>query len=53
MFFPGKKRLWVITASSHNDHYLQMMEKQLEDVEQAKCFYYSKKNLNIFIYFLV
>ncbi|XP_061589383.1 coiled-coil domain-containing protein 80 [Cololabis saira] len=32
--FAGKKRLWVITAPSHNDHYLQMMEKQLEDAEQ-------------------
>ncbi|XP_057675835.1 coiled-coil domain-containing protein 80 [Corythoichthys intestinalis] len=32
--FAGKKRLWVITAPSYNDHYLQMMEKQLEDMEQ-------------------
>ncbi|KAM8743124.1 coiled-coil domain-containing protein 80 isoform 2-T2 [Acanthopagrus schlegelii] len=32
--FAGKKRLWVITAPSHNDHYLRMMEKQLEDMEQ-------------------
>lgn len=32
--FAGKKRLWVITAPSHNDHYLLMMEKQLEDMEQ-------------------
>ncbi|RVE65718.1 hypothetical protein OJAV_G00119180 [Oryzias javanicus] len=32
--FAGKKRLWVITAPSHNDHYLQMMEKQLEDMDQ-------------------
>ncbi|CAN9504935.1 unnamed protein product [Ophioblennius macclurei] len=32
--FAGKKRLWVITAPSHNDHYLRMMEKQLEDTEQ-------------------
>lgn len=31
----GKKRLWVITAPSHNDHYLRMMEKQLEDVDQV------------------
>ncbi|XP_061554788.1 coiled-coil domain-containing protein 80 isoform X2 [Phycodurus eques] len=30
----GKKRLWVITAPSHNDHYLRMMEKQLEDMDQ-------------------
>ncbi|TKS84574.1 Coiled-coil domain-containing protein 80 [Collichthys lucidus] len=30
----GKKRLWVITAPSHNDDYLRMMEKQLEDMEQ-------------------
>ncbi|XP_071769668.1 coiled-coil domain-containing protein 80 [Centroberyx gerrardi] len=33
--FAGKKRLWVITAPSHSDHYLRMMEKQLEDMEQA------------------
>nr|XP_019937180.1 PREDICTED: coiled-coil domain-containing protein 80-like isoform X1 [Paralichthys olivaceus]XP_019937181.1 PREDICTED: coiled-coil domain-containing protein 80-like isoform X1 [Paralichthys olivaceus] len=32
--FAGKKRLWVITAPSHSDHYLQMMEKQLEDMDQ-------------------
>ncbi|XP_028273022.1 coiled-coil domain-containing protein 80 isoform X1 [Parambassis ranga] len=32
--FAGKKRLWVITAPSHNDHYLRMMEKQLEDMDQ-------------------
>ncbi|XP_074546061.1 coiled-coil domain-containing protein 80 [Halichoeres trimaculatus] len=32
--FAGKKRLWVITAPSHNNHYLRMMEKQLEDMEQ-------------------
>lgn len=32
--FAGKKRLWVITAHSSNDHYLQMMEKQLEEMEQ-------------------
>lgn len=31
----GIKRLWVITAPSHNDHYLRMMEKQLEDMEQV------------------
>lgn len=31
----GKKRLWVITAPSHNDHYLRMMEKQLEDMDQV------------------
>lgn len=34
-FLPGKNRLWVITAPSHNNHYLRMMEKQLEDAEQA------------------
>ncbi|KAJ0057298.1 hypothetical protein NL108_002251, partial [Boleophthalmus pectinirostris] len=33
--FAGKKRLWVITASSHNDNYLRMMEKQLEDMDQV------------------
>ncbi|KAM9306406.1 coiled-coil domain-containing protein 80 isoform 2-T2 [Pholidichthys leucotaenia] len=32
--FLGKTRLWVITAPSHNDNYLRMMEKQLEDMEQ-------------------
>ncbi|XP_061822355.1 coiled-coil domain-containing protein 80 [Nerophis lumbriciformis] len=32
--FAGKKRLWVITAPSHQDHYLRMMEKQLEDMDQ-------------------
>ncbi|XP_076614724.1 coiled-coil domain-containing protein 80 [Chaetodon auriga] len=32
--FAGKKRLWVITAPSYSDHYLRMMEKQLEDMEQ-------------------
>ncbi|XP_054613154.1 coiled-coil domain-containing protein 80 [Dunckerocampus dactyliophorus] len=32
--FAGKKRLWVITAPSHNDHYLRMMEKQLEEADQ-------------------
>ncbi|KAM9841684.1 coiled-coil domain-containing protein 80 [Aulostomus maculatus] len=32
--FAGKKRLWVITAPTHNDHYLRMMEKQLEDMGQ-------------------
>lgn len=33
--FPGKRRLWVITAPSHTNPYLQMMEKQLEDMEQV------------------
>ncbi|XP_038590666.1 coiled-coil domain-containing protein 80 isoform X1 [Micropterus salmoides] len=32
--FAGKKRLWVITAPSRNNHYLRMMEKQLEEMEQ-------------------
>ncbi|XP_034752793.1 coiled-coil domain-containing protein 80 [Etheostoma cragini] len=32
--FAGKKRLWVITAPSHDDHYLRLMEKQLEEMEQ-------------------
>ncbi|XP_030626118.1 coiled-coil domain-containing protein 80 [Chanos chanos] len=31
--FAGKKRLWVITASSYNDNYLRMMEKQIEDMK--------------------
>lgn len=35
LFSPGKKRLWVITAPSYNDHYLRMMEKQLEEAEQV------------------
>ncbi|XP_077352593.1 coiled-coil domain-containing protein 80 isoform X2 [Festucalex cinctus] len=30
----SKKRLWVITAPSYNNHYLRMMEKQLEDMDQ-------------------
>lgn len=34
--FPGKRRLWVITAPSHNNPYLQMMEKQLEDMDQVQ-----------------
>ncbi|XP_069015771.1 coiled-coil domain-containing protein 80 [Embiotoca jacksoni] len=34
--FAGKKRLWVITAPSHNDNYLRMMEKQLQDMEQKE-----------------
>ncbi|XP_038139594.1 coiled-coil domain-containing protein 80 [Cyprinodon tularosa] len=34
--FTGKKRLWVITAPSHNDNYLRMMEKQLEDMDQKE-----------------
>lgn len=34
-FPPGNKRLWVITAPSHNNHYLRMMEKQLEDAARA------------------
>lgn len=32
--FAGKKRLWVITAPSHSDNYLRMMEKQIQDMEQ-------------------
>uniref|UniRef100_A0A6Q2Y927 Coiled-coil domain containing 80 like 2 n=1 Tax=Esox lucius TaxID=8010 RepID=A0A6Q2Y927_ESOLU len=32
--FEGKKRLWVITAPSHSDNYLRMMEKQIQDMEQ-------------------
>ncbi|XP_051907486.1 coiled-coil domain-containing protein 80 [Hippocampus zosterae] len=32
--YAGKKRLWVMTAPTYNDHYLRMMEKQLEDMDQ-------------------
>eukprot|EP00066_Takifugu_rubripes_P013990 XP_011603256.1 PREDICTED: coiled-coil domain-containing protein 80-like [Takifugu rubripes] len=32
--FAGKRRLWVITAPSHNSPYLRMMEKQLEELDQ-------------------
>ncbi|XP_062334644.1 coiled-coil domain-containing protein 80 [Osmerus eperlanus] len=32
--FAGKKRLWVVTAPSHSDHYLRLLEKQLQDAEQ-------------------
>ncbi|KAL2100029.1 hypothetical protein ACEWY4_004423 [Coilia grayii] len=31
--FAGKFRLWVITAPSHTDNYLLMMEKQIQDME--------------------
>ncbi|XP_076139274.1 coiled-coil domain-containing protein 80 [Alosa pseudoharengus] len=31
--FAGKHRLWVITAPSHTDNYLLMMEKQIQDME--------------------
>lgn len=31
--FFGKYRLWVITAPSHTDNYLVMMEKQIQDME--------------------
>ncbi|KAJ8394302.1 hypothetical protein AAFF_G00047090 [Aldrovandia affinis] len=31
--FVGKNRLWVITAPSHTDNYLRMMEKQIQDME--------------------
>ncbi|KAJ8338769.1 hypothetical protein SKAU_G00355550 [Synaphobranchus kaupii] len=31
--FVGKHRLWVITAPSHADNYLRMMEKQIQDME--------------------
>lgn len=34
-FSPGKRRLWVITAPSHNSPYLRMMEKQLEELDQV------------------
>lgn len=35
--FAGKKRLWVITAPSHEDDYLRMMEKQIEESEGLNC----------------
>ncbi|TNM91887.1 hypothetical protein fugu_018899 [Takifugu bimaculatus] len=34
--FAGKRRLWVITAPSHNSPYLRMMEKQLEQLDQSE-----------------
>lgn len=34
--FPGKRRLWVITVPSHNNHYLRMMENQLEEMDQVQ-----------------
>ncbi|XP_065142834.1 coiled-coil domain-containing protein 80 [Paramisgurnus dabryanus] len=35
--FAGKKRLWVITAPSHSDNYLRMMEKQIQESEGLNC----------------
>ncbi|KAI5096483.1 coiled-coil domain-containing protein 80 [Silurus meridionalis] len=35
--FAGKKRLWVITAPSHSDGYLLMMEKQIQESEGLNC----------------
>ncbi|KAK2872604.1 hypothetical protein Q8A67_022501 [Cirrhinus molitorella] len=35
--FAGKHRLWVITAPSHNDNYLRMMEKQIQESEGLNC----------------
>ncbi|MBN3301100.1 CCD80 protein, partial [Amia calva] len=35
--FAGKNRLWVITAPSRADHYLRMMEKQMEESEGLNC----------------
>uniref|UniRef100_A0A4W4FUZ6 DUF4174 domain-containing protein n=1 Tax=Electrophorus electricus TaxID=8005 RepID=A0A4W4FUZ6_ELEEL len=35
--FAGKKRLWVITAPSHSDNYLHMMEKQIQESEGLNC----------------
>lgn len=46
---PGKKRLWVITAPSHSDNYLRMMEKQLEDMEQVLKSIYSVDTYSILI----
>ncbi|KAJ7987089.1 hypothetical protein DPEC_G00335130 [Dallia pectoralis] len=33
--FAGKKRLWVITAPSHSDNFLRMMEKQIQEMDQG------------------
>ncbi len=35
--FAGKHRLWVITATSHSDNYLRMMEKQIQESEGLSC----------------
>ncbi|XP_051537655.1 coiled-coil domain-containing protein 80 [Myxocyprinus asiaticus] len=35
--FAGKQRLWVITAPSHSDNYLRMMEKQIQDSDGLNC----------------
>lgn len=35
--FAGKHRLWVISAPSHNDNYLRMMEKQIQESEGLNC----------------
>lgn len=35
--FAGKHRLWVITAPSHGDNYLRMMEKQIQESEGLNC----------------
>ncbi|XP_043076913.1 coiled-coil domain-containing protein 80 [Puntigrus tetrazona] len=35
--FAGKHRLWVITAPSHSDNYLRMMEKQILESEGLNC----------------
>lgn len=35
--FAGKKRLWVITAPSHSDNYLRMMEKQIQESGGLYC----------------
>ncbi|XP_048021943.1 coiled-coil domain-containing protein 80 [Megalobrama amblycephala] len=35
--FSGKHRLWVITAPSHGDNYLRMMEKQIQESEGLNC----------------
>lgn len=51
----GNKRLWVITAPSHNDNYLRMMEKQLEDTDQVllHCFtFIIKENYSLTVVFL-
>ncbi|XP_066502060.1 coiled-coil domain-containing protein 80 [Hoplias malabaricus] len=35
--FAGKKRLWVISALSYSDNYLQMMQKQIKESEGLNC----------------
>lgn len=49
--FIGKNRLWVITAPSHHDHYLRMMEKQLEDMDQVLPEFSFHYHISLYIFF--